>query len=191
MFFNEKFNQVGWDFISNTGIVNTFKVKSLLSELNKTNEISHFGLMQVESNICPLNLSVVNYDSVSETDIDKDLVVEVTIFTENIDIFKNEEAFNRKQKGDKKFASESIIPIGMFPGTHPASIWLNGKVVNVQRCCNDLTYYAIIVECCGLKFNVFTTEKIGKKIGVGNILTIKGNVFAKVIKKPTKEYNVQ
>ena len=191
MFFDKDFNQVGWDFVSNTGEINTFKVKSLLKELNKVNDISHYGFIQIESNICPLNLIVVNYDAVSESDIDKDVNVETTIFTENIEIFKNEKVFYKKQKEDTKFSSESIIPTGMFPGRNPASIWLNAKVVSVERCCNDITYYAIIVECCGLKFNVFTTEKIGKKISVGNILSVKDDVFAKVIKKPTIEYKEQ
>lgn len=191
LFFDENFDIVGWDFVSNTGVTNKFKIKATFKNLKDINDWFGFGFVQIESGVCPLNLCVVNYDAITDNDVDKELDFEVTLFTEEIEVFKNEKVFYKKQREETKFSSESIIPVGMFPGRRLSSIWLNGKVINVQKKCNDLAYYSLVVECCGIKFNVLTTEKVGKKISFGNILTIKGDIFSKVLKQPIKHYEVR
>lgn len=191
LFFDENFNNVGWDFISNTGVVNKFKVTNLHKNLSKDNGLFGFGFVQVESSLCPLNMCVVNYDSLNDGDIGNMLEFECTIFTEEIEVYKNENDFNTRQDRETKLAPESIIPTGMFPGRRPDSIWLNGKVVNIQKYSNDFAYYSMVVESHGIRFNVFTTEKIGKSIKVGNILSVQGQLFSKTLKKPMKVFNVQ
>ena len=100
---------------------------------------------------------------------------QISAFAEEITIYESPEAFLASQTGEHKLASQSFIPLGLFPGTEQgaesadARALFAGHVLKAEERVNDLsgeTFVWALVETLGGTYDVVVASSMMEELPV-------------------------
>lgn len=135
-------------------------------------------ILRVESNICPLNVTIPSALS-HPVEFQMPVKINLVLFAQSLNVYHDENDYYRHSSS--RMASESIIPSGTFSPhkdtdfVQSSTAIINGKIDDIKKKENPLTgwcYYEITISCMGNQFTIVAdTDFFEKKPNEGNIIS--------------------
>ncbi len=138
----------------------------------------------------PFIVDLPDFATYKNIKIPQSVILQITAFPHNINIYESEEDYYKKNTSENTFAAEHFVPSGMFntENSLEADALFGGKVIKIEKIKNLITrkdIYCAKTKTYGGEIDVLLTSSLleGKELKVGNNISGHFWLSAKILDK--------